>query len=483
MTESRFNFLKDNLPELYTKCTQAEQATEYDVAMLRIRQALEYMIRDLGAQNKDLFQGINELESRNILDWKMSQRFHAVRRITNQAVHENIEPDKANIQKCLDDLLILTVWYGLKKGKTYTLEQFSPTDVASVRSYLTTTGKLPKETPTATIDENTSIDPLSLAGSFQIPEEELQEPDVLEHDVFETEEEYEQRIENMEPIHIGYGILDTRRKDGYTDVNFLIHHVDHNPDIQFVPISAFYTTGMEGEKVVDSELVAHLKVHDGKVCCDYGKIYLQNDGDFIAVRPIYWDKFFYESDNEYSKRISSMPLLPFGMGMPVRSKYDLKTGILPVIINPFQYSEKVLKNFLPEDMTLIIECSRDIAKKFCNIKKPCLFFAKLQNIYSLKYIVWRKDLGKIFISQLFGPVEKLKTAAEQGDAEAQNYLGEYYANGASVNQDLLKAEKWFKKAAEQGHEKAQQNFRNIYHKLFIMSCEQNNNRRNTNLSD
>lgn len=429
MAESRFNFLKDDFQELYTKCTQAEQAAEYDVAMLRIRQALEYMIRDLGAQNKDLFQGINELESRNILDWKMSQRFHTVRRITNQAVHENIEPDKANIQKCLDDLLILTVWYGLKKGKIYTLEEFSPADVASVRSYLTTTGKLPKETPTATPNENTSIDPLSLAGSFQIPEEELQEPDVLEHDVFETEEEYEQRIANMEPIHIGYGILDTRRKDGYTDVNFLIHHVDHNPDIQFVPISAFYTTGMEGEKVIDSELVARLKVHGGKVCCDYDKIYLQNDGDLIAVHPIYWDKFFYESDDEYRKRISSMPLLPFGMGMPVRNKYDLKTGRLPVIINSFQYSEKVLKKFLSEDMTLIIECNRDIAKKFCNIKKPCLFFAKLQNTCSLEYVIWRNDLGEIFISQLSETVECLKKAAEQGNAEAVKWLEKAAAQG------------------------------------------------------
>lgn len=68
MTESRFNFLKDDFPVLYAQCSQAEQEEEYDVVMLKIRQALEYMVRDLGAQSQNLFQGINELEGRNILN-------------------------------------------------------------------------------------------------------------------------------------------------------------------------------------------------------------------------------------------------------------------------------------------------------------------------------------------------------------------------------------------------------------------------------
>lgn len=31
MTESRFNFLKDDFPVLYAQCSQAEQEEEYDV--------------------------------------------------------------------------------------------------------------------------------------------------------------------------------------------------------------------------------------------------------------------------------------------------------------------------------------------------------------------------------------------------------------------------------------------------------------------
>ena len=444
MAESRFNFLKDDFSELYEKCTQSEQAVEYDVAMLRIRQALEYMIHDLGAQNKDLFQGINELESRNVLDWKVSQRFHAIRRLANQAVHENINHLKENVPKCLNDLLFLTLWYGLKKGKNYKLEQFSPSDIASVRNYLVNTGKLPKEAVLATSDENTSVDPLSLVGSFQVPDEEDQEQDILERDVFETEEEYEQRIADMDPIHIGYGILDTRRKDGYTDVHFLIHHVDHNPDIKFSPIVAFYTIGIENEQVIDSELVAHLKVSDGKVCCDYSQVYLRNNDDLIAVYPIYWHKFFYETNAAYNKRIRSMPLLPFGLGMPIRNKYDLPTSKLPVVVNPFQYTAKILKKILPENMTLSIDCNRDIAKKFCSTRQPALFLAKLWNLKTLKkYVIWRNDLGEIFV---YLDAHEIKEVFNQGIA---------YENGDGVEENYPKAAECYQIAAKHGIAEAQ----------------------------
>jgi TPR repeat protein len=45
--------------------------------------------------------------------------------------------------------------------------------------------------------------------------------------------------------------------------------------------------------------------------------------------------------------------------------------------------------------------------------------------------------------------------AEQGDAEAQNYLGEKYAEGNGVPQDYLEALKWFREEAEQGNPRAQ----------------------------
>ena len=45
--------------------------------------------------------------------------------------------------------------------------------------------------------------------------------------------------------------------------------------------------------------------------------------------------------------------------------------------------------------------------------------------------------------------------AEQGDADAQNYLGVMYKNGQGVKKDYVKAAEWFRKAAEQGYALAQ----------------------------
>lgn len=508
MTESRFSFLQEEFPNLYEKCVQAEQAVEWDVAMLRIRQILEYIVRDLGAQSQDLFQSINELEGRNIINLKISQRFHDVRRMANQAVHGNTAPETKDVRYCMDNLLLLMVWYGVEKGKTYTLDQFSPADVASVRGYLANAGKPPKEAAVYEVNPSQSIDPLQLAGSFQFSEDDLTEQNELERDVFETQEEYEQRIAAMEPVHIGYGILDTRRKDGYTDVNFLVHHVDHNPDVQFSPISAFYTTGMTEEQVIDSELVAKLKVYENKICCDYSQVYLQHDGDLTPVHPIYWDTFFYENETEFNERISTMPLLPFGMAMAVRREYDLTTEELPFVINPFQYAEKVLKNFLPENKRMTIQCPCDMAKKVCNEKKPCLLFLKLHTIEAVaESLLWRKDVGKIVEteypipseqyqntiksgnsqahvkeaattkkieklkpeareeskqSKVNSEIEELELAANQGNAEAQNSLGNCYYSGKGVKQDYRKAAEWYRKAAEQGDMRAQDNLGNSY---------------------
>ena len=509
MTESRFSFLQEEFPNLYEKCVQAEQAIEWDVAMLRIRQTLEYIVRDLGAQSQDLFQSINELEGRNIINLKISQRFHDVRRMANQAVHGNTAPETKDVRYCMDNLLLLMVWYGVEKGKTYTLDQFSPADVASVRGYLSNAGKLPKEAAVYEVNTSQSIDPLQLAGSFQFSEDDPTEQNELERDVFETEKEYEQRIAAMEPVHIGYGILDTRRKDGYTDVNFLVHHVDHNPDVQFSPISAFYTTGMTEEQVIDSELVAKLKVYENKICCDYSQVYLQHDGDLTPVHPIYWDTFFYENETEFNERISTMPLLPFGMAMAVRREYDLTTEELPLVINPFQYAEKVLKNFLPENKRMTIQCHRGIAKKVCNEKKPCLLFLKLHTLEAVaQSLLWRKDIGKIVEteypipseqyqntiksgnsqahvkeaattkkieklkpeareeskqSKVNSEIEALELAANQGNAEAQNSLGNCYYSGKGGKQDYRKAAEWYRKAADKGYTLAQDSLGTCYY--------------------
>ena len=59
-------------------------------------------------------------------------------------------------------------------------------------------------------------------------------------------------------------------------------------------------------------------------------------------------------------------------------------------------------------------------------------------------------------------VEKFMTAAEQGDADAQVYLGHMFADGLGVAQNYAKAVRWYKLAADQGYAFAQYNLGVMY---------------------
>jgi TPR repeat protein len=53
--------------------------------------------------------------------------------------------------------------------------------------------------------------------------------------------------------------------------------------------------------------------------------------------------------------------------------------------------------------------------------------------------------------------------AELGDAEAQFNLGVMYDEGAGIDQDLVKAASWYRKAADQGFLDAQTNLGMMYY--------------------
>lgn len=53
--------------------------------------------------------------------------------------------------------------------------------------------------------------------------------------------------------------------------------------------------------------------------------------------------------------------------------------------------------------------------------------------------------------------------AKAGNAEAQNSVGDMYADGNGVPQDYGEAAKWYRLAAEQGHDEAQNNLGSLYY--------------------
>lgn len=59
---------------------------------------------------------------------------------------------------------------------------------------------------------------------------------------------------------------------------------------------------------------------------------------------------------------------------------------------------------------------------------------------------------------------KIRTTAENGDAESQLYMGYFFANGDRIKQDFAMAANWYRKAAEQGNARAQ------YYLGFLYDC-------------
>ena len=69
-------------------------------------------------------------------------------------------------------------------------------------------------------------------------------------------------------------------------------------------------------------------------------------------------------------------------------------------------------------------------------------------------------------------IAETKAKAEAGDADAQFSLGNAYAYGRGVEQDLEEAMKWYRKAAEQGNADAQNKLGWLYNGGVPMTFEQ-----------
>ena len=75
-----------------------------------------------------------------------------------------------------------------------------------------------------------------------------------------------------------------------------------------------------------------------------------------------------------------------------------------------------------------------------------------------------KGQNYMYLRNHIKAVECYQKAAEQGDGEAQFYLGECYYDGIGVPKNYTEAAKLFQKAAEQGYAEAQNNLGECYYK-------------------
>lgn len=86
----------------------------------------------------------------------------------------------------------------------------------------------------------------------------------------------------------------------------------------------------------------------------------------------------------------------------------------------------------------------------------CATFAAAGPLEDANSAYQREDYMRA--AQLYRPL------AEQGDAQAQRYLGRMYYKGQGVPQDYQEALNWYRKAAKQGDEMSQLDLGRMYYK-------------------
>uniref|UniRef100_UPI00260A0DA0 tetratricopeptide repeat protein n=1 Tax=uncultured Anaerovibrio sp. TaxID=361586 RepID=UPI00260A0DA0 len=460
-----FNFLKKDYPELYQLCSDAAKYIDSDksISMLKARQAIEFIVKYLGSEADDLFVNINNLEDKNIANSRIIDLFHLIRKKANRSVHNDVNADTEGV---LDALTEISVWLmvGYDK-KNISITQFNNRE----KFFLRKNGYYGDESVEEGFKVSDTINPLEAVGRFS--DEDIEPIDALEQDVFETYEEYCERIESMPPVKIGYAFLDSSQIDDFCGIAFPLFHVSKHSKIESSSVAAFYASNISKDTNIDGILKAKLKVCGDKIYYDYDSVTLQDDNDEIPLSSVSWEKYDYETEEQYARRISNLPLLPVAIAKPIRKEYDLQKQSLPFETISLSYVSKYFT-----EKRILCSVDRDNAKKICLTKSPFKVYAQIKDIQTINelqifnqeqdIVLIIKDRQTAIKKLVDFQLELYLELAEQGNTNAQYKVAKCYDekygdedNGKKAEQ---KAFEWYKKAAEHGHIGAQYELAECY---------------------
>lgn len=109
----RFEFLKNaKTMKLYYLCCEADRLVRIDAAssMMKVRQALEVMVREFDEKKKNLFENLKNIEKRKVWDERHIDLAQQLRIMSNVAVHGGY-CKKSEAAECVDLLHDFTEWY------------------------------------------------------------------------------------------------------------------------------------------------------------------------------------------------------------------------------------------------------------------------------------------------------------------------------------------------------------------------------------
>ena len=383
-----------------------------------------------------------------------------------------------NVGNVLIALLVSCCWLFFKNDKK----------ICPLSMFLQEDRELAVQYVNVACDENVmsnknGINPLSFDNTFR--ENTMLEQDILDKDVFETEEEYKNRISQLPPVHLGFGILDLKQTDPYSGLAFPRFSLSQKDKIISADIKAFISEPEKeaNEDFYDGEILAPLKLYKGKIYYDYNNVILKSETKEVHLTPIYWQPYEYETQNEFECRMEHLPILPIGVCKPLRQEYDMAEQLLPLKVSCFNFVQEI---FNDSELSIIVD--RHKAKQICQIEDFWRIYGKITfdgNRYRGTAEVIYNDRVPAMTVAIKEPLEKLnylngkyyhnnnfckavkwyRKAADQGFAVAENNLGSCYELGKGVERNYKEAVKWYNRAIAQGNAAAVHNLENLKLKI------------------
>ena len=321
---SRFQFIADEYPEIFELCSEVEKnkKANANLSILKARQALEKIlaVTNLCSQYDDLFDQINSLYGECSL--AEMETMHILRRLGNMAIRRK-NLSEQNVDKALRALLLSCCWLYFKLDENVCpLSLFWQDDRDIAEPYVNEALRGNGGIRASLKKTYHSTNPLSFDNTFD--EVENTALSIWDKDVFETEAEYEERIRQLSPIHLGFGMIDDKQIDSYTHLAFPRFCLAKNEKIVGADINAFIVkVEQENDWAYDGEILVALKVCQGKIYYDYSKVVLRFGTDELPLTVLYWNQFAYENYIDFEQRMNQLPILPIGVCKPIKQKYDI----------------------------------------------------------------------------------------------------------------------------------------------------------------
>ena len=491
---SRFQFIVDEYPEIFELCSEVEKNKKANVnlSILKARQALEKIltVTNLCSQYDDLFDQINSLYGECSL--AEMETMHILRRLGNMAIRRK-NLSEQNVDKALRALLLICCWLYFKLDENVCpLSLFWQDDRDIAEPYVNEALRGNGGIRVSLKKTYHGTNPLAFDNTFNKVEDTALS--IWDKDVFETEAEYEERIQQLSPIHLGFGMIDDQQIDSYTHLAFPRFCLAKNEKIVGADINAFIVkVEQENDLAYDGEILVALKVCQGKIYYDYSKVVLRFGTDELPLTVLYWNQFAYENYIDFEQRMNQLPILPIGVCKPIKQKYDIDKQLLPFQISCYNFVQDVFS-----DIKTNISVNRCQAKQVCQASGIWKIYGKMvrgdidyfievkvisrcgrqsqvkkdTDTITIKCNVNRKQsareqykIGKKFYNRgnYAEAVKWYRKAANKGDNKARNDLGNCYYGGEGVEKDELEAVRWFWDAAVQGDTEAQNSLGDCYY--------------------